>query len=155
MSEKEIIEDSAQKPKKPAVKKTATKKTTESLGDLIVDSSIQEATQNDEEVDGQKIITGPAKKRGPRASNMQSKDSGVVSSRAADHSLSKIVEVEEHKKDKKEKVAVWSDKNIRWTGTGTLSKGYNIVNKEAAEKWLKREGIREATPEEVATHYGK
>ena len=31
----------------------------------------------------------------------------------------------------------------------------NIVSKEAAEKWLKREGIRKATPEEVATYYGK
>lgn len=53
-----------------------------------------------------------------------------------------------------EKVALYSEKNINWNGIGRMSKGYNIVTKEAAKKWLTLRGIREATPEEVASHYG-
>jgi uncharacterized protein (UPF0332 family) len=38
----------------------------------------------------------------------------------------------------------------------SLSKyGYNIVEKDAAEKWLTRSHIRTATPEEVAREFGK
>jgi hypothetical protein len=44
---------------------------------------------------------------------------------------------------------------MRWTGVGALVKGYNIVTKEAAEKWLTRQGVRKASAEEVATYYGK
>ena len=43
---------------------------------------------------------------------------------------------------------------MRWQGFGTITKGYNIVSEEAAEKWLTRKGIREATAQEVATYYG-
>ena len=53
-----------------------------------------------------------------------------------------------------EKVAVYSEKNMNWSAIGRVSKGYNIVTKEAAEMWLTRKGVRKATPEEVATHYG-
>jgi len=52
------------------------------------------------------------------------------------------------------KVAVYSEKNLRWNMIGTLTPGYNIVTKEAAEKWLTLNSVREATPEEVADHYG-
>jgi len=53
-----------------------------------------------------------------------------------------------------EKVAVYSDRNINWNGVGQIQKGYNIVTKEASEKWLTRKAVREATPTEVAKHYG-
>lgn len=53
-----------------------------------------------------------------------------------------------------DKVAIYSDKNMHWNGIGGIVKGYNIVTKEAAEMWLTRKGIRQATPEEVASHYG-
>lgn len=52
------------------------------------------------------------------------------------------------------KIAIHSEKNMHWNGIGRISKGYNIVTKEAAEKWLTRKGIRQATPEEVASYYG-
>lgn len=55
----------------------------------------------------------------------------------------------------KEKVALFSKGNISWTGVGSLEKGYNIVTKEASVKWLTRKNVREATPQEVAKHYGK
>jgi hypothetical protein len=52
------------------------------------------------------------------------------------------------------KFAIYSEKNMNWVGVGVVKKGYNIVTKEAADKWLTRKGIREATAEEVASHYG-
>ena len=52
------------------------------------------------------------------------------------------------------KVAVYSQKNLRWNMIGSLTPGYNIVTKEEAEKWLTISSVREATPEEVANHYG-
>jgi len=60
------------------------------------------------------------------------------------------------KEDKtKEKVAIYSVKNLYWNGLGSIETGYNIVTKEASEKWLTHKAVREATPEEVASHYGK
>jgi hypothetical protein len=64
--------------------------------------------------------------------------------------------VEESKvENPKEKIAVYSKGNIYWSGVGSLEKGYNIITKEASVKWLTKKSVREATPEEVAKHYGK
>lgn len=106
--------------------------------------------------DNQKVITGPAKKKTTKSSNMQKNPENVLGSRAADRALAKII-VEEKEEPKKvaEKIALWSNKNIRWSDVGALKKGYNIVTEEASEKWLSRDGIRKATPEEVATYFGK
>ena len=106
--------------------------------------------------DNQKVITGPVKKKSPKSSNMQKNPENVLGSRAADRALAKII-VEEKEEPKKvaEKIALWSNKNIRWSDVGALKKGYNIVTEEASEKWLSRDGIRKATPEEVATYFGK
>lgn len=51
-------------------------------------------------------------------------------------------------------VAVYSRANLFKSGLGSLNKGYNIVNKEASDIWLKHKGVRIATPEEVADYYG-
>jgi hypothetical protein len=40
-------------------------------------------------------------------------------------------------------------------GLGALSVGYNIVSKEASEKWLTHRLVRIAQPEEVASYYAK
>jgi hypothetical protein len=60
-------------------------------------------------------------------------------------------------KESKEKntVAVYSTRNVNWSGVGQVSKGYNIVTKQAADKWVTRDHIRIATPEEVARDFGK
>ena len=58
-------------------------------------------------------------------------------------------------KDIVEQVALYSDRNIHWNGLGALSVGYNIVSKEASEKWITRKAVRIAQPEEVASYYGK
>lgn len=52
------------------------------------------------------------------------------------------------------KVAVYSTKNVDWPGVGRVSKGYNIVTRDQAEKWSTRSHIRIATPEEVAGEFG-
>lgn len=62
-------------------------------------------------------------------------------------------------KEKKEKpvkdlVAIYSPKNIYWSGVGKILKGYNVVERQNAEKWLTKPGIRIAPPEEVAEAYG-
>jgi hypothetical protein len=54
-----------------------------------------------------------------------------------------------------DKVAVHSTKNVSWSGVGKVYRGYNIVTKEQADKWLTRDHIRLATPEEVAQEFGR
>ena len=49
----------------------------------------------------------------------------------------------------KEKVAIYSLRNLTWTGVGALTKGYNIVTKEDADQWIQNKSVRTATPEEV------
>lgn len=66
-----------------------------------------------------------------------------------------IEEKQARAESQKEKIAVYSKGNIFWSGVGSLTKGYNIVTKEASVKWLTKKSVREATPQEVAKHYGK
>jgi hypothetical protein len=56
--------------------------------------------------------------------------------------------------ERKETVALFSTKNVNWENVGKLEKGYNIVKKAEAEKWLTRGHVRLATPEELAREYG-
>ena len=53
------------------------------------------------------------------------------------------------------KVALYSQKNLHMDNLGALKVGYNIVSKEASEKWLTHKLVRIAPPEELAAHYGK
>jgi hypothetical protein len=57
--------------------------------------------------------------------------------------------------DEKETVAIHSTKNVSWPGVGKILKGYNIVTKGNSKKWLERNHVRIATPEEVAREFGK
>ena len=57
-------------------------------------------------------------------------------------------------KAENETVAIHSTKNVVWEGVGKVEKGYNILKKSEAEKWLTRGHTRIATPEEVAREYG-
>ena len=62
---------------------------------------------------------------------------------------------EQKAKDPEEKVALYSTRNIHWNGLGSLAVGYNIVSKEASEKMVTHKAVRIASPEEVASYYGK
>lgn len=64
---------------------------------------------------------------------------------------SKPVTIEEPQ----EQVALYSERNIHWTGVGELKIGYNIVTREQADQWTKNKSVREADPEEVKRAYGK
>ena len=66
--------------------------------------------------------------------------------------VKKIEEVKQ--KPVKDLVAIYSEKNLYWSGVGKVLKGYNIVERNNAEKWLTKSAIRTATPEEVAKEYG-
>lgn len=52
-----------------------------------------------------------------------------------------------------EKVAIYSSKNVTWSEVGKVYRGYNIVTKDQAAKWLTRDHTRLATPEEVAKEF--
>ena len=62
---------------------------------------------------------------------------------------------EEKQEDKTDKVALYSTRNIHWNGLGSLTIGYNIVSKEASEKMVAHKAVRIASPQEVASYYGK
>lgn len=51
-------------------------------------------------------------------------------------------------------VALFISRNVHWQGMGKLQKGYAIVSKEDAEKWVTLSAIRLATPEEIKTYLG-
>ena len=71
--------------------------------------------------------------------------------------VSKEERVEELDKAKTlaNKVALYSQRNLHMDNLGALKVGYNIVSKEASEKWLTHKLVRIAPPEEVASYYGK
>lgn len=66
-----------------------------------------------------------------------------------------LVEPEIKKEDPKETVAIYSQKNLHMDNLKPIAVGYNIVTKEASEKWLTHRLVRTVTPEELASHYGK
>ena len=78
---------------------------------------------------------------------------GVLgSTKVAKPEVKPVVKKAEKKEDT---VAIHSSKNVTWSGVGKVYIGYNIVSKEASEKWLTRDHTRLATPEEVAQEFGK
>jgi hypothetical protein len=140
---------------KPARKPRATKKVAASAPDAVISENISEATTpvSENVINPNPVSNTP---RVPR-SNTRVDGNNVVGSGAADRALQKIEPVEqvvEHSIEENKK-ALWSEKNISWHEVGKIVRGYNIVTKEAADKWLTLNGIRTATPEEIATYYGK
>lgn len=128
------------------VKSRATKKAAATV------ESVDNVSVTEAEAPAENVIAAPTRQTSKKTSLM-SNDTGVIGSPAAEREPVKAAP--EAPKEDANKTAIWSDKNIRWSGVGALIKGYNIVTKEAAEKWLSRGNVREATPEEVATHFGK
>lgn len=104
--------------------------------------------EEDSSVIGSSTIV--TEKRVPKSST-KSDESSVVTTTTADTFKDKVFE---KNKLTSTKVAIYSEKNMHWVSVGRIHKGYNIVSEEASEKWLGRKGIRKATPQELATHYG-
>lgn len=102
----------------------------------------------------QEIITAKATKKkssGSAPQSVGSLESGAIG--VTDKEPTKRTTVT--KISKKATVALHSTKNVVWEGVGKIEKGYNIVTTEAAEKWLTRSHVREASPEEIAREYGQ
>jgi hypothetical protein len=78
---------------------------------------------------------------------------GVIGSTTAERKSRKAPAPAKAAKDNT--VAIHSSKNVSWVGVGKVSKGFNIVSKEDADKWLTRDHIRLVTPEELAKGFGK
>lgn len=107
-----------------------------------------------EETKDDAVITSKTSSSGPK----EVKAMGLVENGAIGSTTKKVTpkkpEAAKPVKDV-ETVAVFSSKSVNWAGVGKISRGYNILEKSVAEKWLSRWHCREATPEEVAREYGK
>lgn len=84
------------------------------------------------------VITVPKRKSKPKTS-------------AEPDTVRLIAEEEKPKRieSKKNKVALYSSRNVFWDGVGEVKRGYNFVTETQAEKWLTRIHIRLVTPEEI------
>jgi hypothetical protein len=107
------------------------------------------------ETDENNIIgsSGTERPGGARRSALAPNENGILSSAKVDVINSK--QTKAVKKEKVETTAIFSSKNVTWSGVGKVYRGYNIVPKEQAEKWLKRDHIRLATPEEIKQEFNK
>ena len=112
---------------------TQVEKTANELGISV--SKIEAAEDNDS------VITIPKKKAKPKAS----------AEPVINNTVGATIAVEEPKKEqpKKQKVALYSTRNVYWEGVGEVLRGYNFVTPEQAEMWKQRIHIRVATPEEI------
>jgi hypothetical protein len=116
-------------------------------------ASAMEAAENTVvEAPAQPVVEAPAYQAPEEVQALGSVADGVIGATTAPKApekkkSSKAAEV-------KEKVAIYSTKNVSWSEVGKVYRGYNIVEKDAAEKWLTRSHIRTATPEEVAKEFG-
>lgn len=102
----------------------------------------------------QNVITGPSH------SVSEVPAVGIVGDGVIGSTVTKIQPIKENRnkkteRNKEETVAIFSTKNVTWSEVGKVYRGYNIVSKSAADKWLTRSHVRLATPEEVAKEFGK
>lgn len=125
--------------------------TEELAADLGIEATIEEVK---EETQAEGVISAPepveSVKKVPAIAPVAD---GVIGSASASvtkaNKKPKAVEGKEV-----EKVAVYSSKNVTWTGVGKVYVGFNIVTKDQADKWLTRSHTRLATPDEVAKEFG-
>ena len=91
-------------------------------------------------------------KGGKKTGAVTTTANGAIGSGPADKSPK--VKATEPKETKLKTVALFSTRNVLVEGIGKINKGYNIVDEDKAEQWLKRDHVRTATPKEVAEEYG-
>jgi preprotein translocase subunit SecD len=91
------------------------------------------------------VITVPKKKNKTKASAEAVINDTIGSSIPVEPKKEEVKKQE----PKKQKVALYSSRNVYWEGVGEVQRGYNFVTPEQAEKWATRIHIRIATPEEI------
>jgi hypothetical protein len=118
------------------------------VADLIKNKSVKEDVEVSEDV-----ITAPVPEDlvpglGPVAN-------GVMGTSLMSKTEKPKVSTNKPKLNDADKVAVFSTRNVSWPEIGSkVNRGYNIVKKEAADRWVTKDFIRLATPEEVAKEFG-
>ncbi len=126
---------------------------TEEMAEKYKKAVKKQQTKLDETAEDKGVITAPNKPGagGKKKSSLGgATDTDVIGSAGAKTPAKPTAKAGQ----KKATVALYSDRNVSWNGVGKLEKGYNIVSKEQAARWLTRNHVREATPEEVASEYG-
>lgn len=83
------------------------------------------------------------------------KPQNVIDARIYPEEVKKEPKEKKAKKTDANEVALYAIRNLHWSSVGSLEAGYNIVSKEESEKWLTHRAVRLASPEEVATYFGK
>lgn len=126
-------------------KKTAVE---EVAADLGIEVSTPVAVEEDANIVSSPKASVPAKPKKPSVGIVN----GAIGSTGADRKAKPAPAVAE---PEPKTVAVFSSKNISWTGVGKLRSGYNILTERQAEHWLTRKSVRLATPEEVAKEFNK
>jgi hypothetical protein len=117
------------------------------VDEVIKSKSVKETTTTEE------VITIPAPDQvvpglGPVAD-------GVMGSSLVSKTEKPKVSTSKSKTSDTDKVAIFSSKNVTWSEIGSkVYRGYNIVKPELADKWLTKDFVRLATPEEVAKEFG-
>jgi hypothetical protein len=132
----------------PIIAPETAAKAEEIVAEILSETKIEEAPKPDESV-----ITGSKGTPKEEVQALGSVADGVI---GADRKpvAPKPAKPAAAPKADKDVVALYSSRNMHWEGVGKLSKGYNIVSKEASEKWLTKEHVRIADAKEVAKGYG-
>ncbi|MEY4332267.1 MAG: hypothetical protein RLZZ196_1005 [Bacteroidota bacterium] len=131
----------------PVVEQTAVEQVAEELNVTATISAPEEPKP------AENIITAPSFGGNSDVPGMGLVAEGVIGSTSV--TPKKQEEKSNKKKVKEETVAIFSTRNVSWPEVGKVYRGYNIVSKSAADKWLTRDHIRIATPEEVAREFGR
>lgn len=126
-------------------KKTTVEEVAEDLG---IEVSTPVAVEEAANVVSSPKASAPSKPRKPALGTVN----GAIGSTGADRKAKPAPAVAT---TEPKTVAVYSSKNISWTGVGKLRSGYNILTEKQAEHWLTRKVVRLATPEEVAKEFNK
>lgn len=133
------------------------KKVEEAVEEPVVEeAAVAEETRPELAEEPKDVITSGSQRPGKRSEDVAgitAVANGVIGTGTVKPKPKNVVKQQE--KPEVEKVAIYSSKNVTWTGVGKVYRGYNIVTKEQANKWLTRDHVRVATPQEVAQEFGK
>lgn len=133
------------------VESTPVELSVESVEDVApaVEETVKEPVKVEEPVAEPEVITSPEPVEEKPA--LTPVGDGVIGSGKV---KKKTAEKVEAVKSDVEKVAVYANRNLVWAGVGKITKGYNIVTKDEAAKWLTIAGVKEVSPEVIKSNLG-
>jgi hypothetical protein len=100
------------------------------------------------------VISTPSKGKGSKKKQaMAPVSDGVIGTSVDEAPKARVTN--QVKEISENTVAIYSARNVRWEGVGKINKGYNIVDKSEADKWIEKlNHVRLASPEEVSRELG-